>query len=472
MAAKRQHPPRLTTTDRTLSVAIDNYAPTAALPTLSAIVGGDQRKSSNSLHAVSNQEKLFYMGRSVNNDDLGPRFTSRKPIIRRSDTLGVCNSNFFESGNHSFYNLENKSPLLYKRTASMKYSSPATKQQAPSKALADPSRRNCRMHRSFNDPQKHSDLRKDMIIETKKCHSLGDETDSLLESKQKLSPHFRSANVSLENDIYRFPSNSKNQLTPDKEIDALNFFTRKLSSQSLEEKQYSFKRDSKHTNSFYLSPNSTNEEFKVSRSAHLTHDKRQHSSGSIRTRSFREALNNSRKSKSFINEPRILLERSPIPANRRDSKIGATIDDIKCSPMQSDNFILIPDSVRAIAESRKSSNIDISETDSSDIIRPFQENRRKSSVLPIDKKKSTDLSENNNNFNNDDFLRKRNKIVCIILTVFCSLVFASVFVVVFTLTHSTDAPVQNHTRKVYTFSRDRHIPIHYNNGKYKQYCKH
>lgn len=456
----KRHPPRLTATDRTLSVAIENYAPVQTSPTLSAIVSNDPKKSSTSLHNISKPEKLFYMGRSTNNDELGARLSSQKPIIKRSDTLGICNASLYESGNYLVHKLEKKSPsMLTKRTSSMRQDSAATKEYSISNnsELPDPTRRNCRMHRSFKDLKKTSDQRKDIIIETIKYHSFGDEADNLLDANQKLSEHFRSANVSLENDTYRSASNSRNQLSPDNEIDAIQSLTYKLSSQSLEEKQYSFQRNTKHAHSFYISPNTTSEEFKIACNPRLQYDRRQILS--MRSRSFRDVIDTSKKSKNFINDSRIVLDRSPIMENRRASKILASIDDIKYSPRLSDNLLFTPDNILSTAESRKSSTIDISELDSSDIIRPYHENRRK---------KSSALSVNHEVCNNEEFLRKRNTIFCIILTVLCSLVFVCMFVVIFTLTHSTDAQVQNQTRKVYTFSkdrvasRDRVIPIHYN----------
>ena len=57
-------------------------------------------------------------------------------------------------------------------------------------------------------------------------------------------------------------------------------------------------------------------------------------------------------------------------------------------------------------------------------------------------------------------ITKRKRIVCIVMTVFLSLVVFSVLAVVLTLTHSQVAQVQNQTRHVYTFARDSR-PIHY-----------
>ncbi|CAO1316750.1 unnamed protein product [Diamesa hyperborea] len=57
-------------------------------------------------------------------------------------------------------------------------------------------------------------------------------------------------------------------------------------------------------------------------------------------------------------------------------------------------------------------------------------------------------------------ITKRKRIVCLVMTVFLSLVVFSVLAVVLTLTHSQVAQVQNQTRHVYTFARDSR-PIHY-----------
>lgn len=58
--------------------------------------------------------------------------------------------------------------------------------------------------------------------------------------------------------------------------------------------------------------------------------------------------------------------------------------------------------------------------------------------------------------------KKRKRIVCIVMTVFLSLVLFSILAVIVTLTHFSVAQVQNQTRQVYTFSRDS--PIHYTGG--------
>lgn len=496
-APAKRRPPRLASTDRTVSLAIDNYAPPP--PTISAMVNAhsmhktDQQMISPvllqpmSADAAHNRAKLFYMGRSTNSishDDYHTHYGQRKPAIRRSDTLGV--HNFAGGGSGGMYEMEatgvssfrnDKSPaMMAKRTASMRHSSvhPNDVKGADGKTAAE--RRSCKMHRSFNDQLRKPQIelnRKEIIIETIKCHSLGDEADTVTEAKRKLSPKFNSANVSLEKDIYRSRSNSRNQLAPEDDLDAIESISRKHSSQSLEDKQFNFQRGSKYTHSFYLNPNSavSGEDFPiVTYSPRPVQDRRQHSA-SMRSRPYRETLASTKKSKSFVGETHRVFERSPVAGNRRDSKAFATVEDAKRSPrLSTGNNLLTPDGIVAIGESRKSSNMDISELDYDEIIRLYQENRRKSSLAPIAgvcsdkklKKKSIDL--NSDTDVNEDFMRKRKKIVCIIVTVFLGLVFASVFVVVFTLTHSIDAQVHNQTKKVYTFSRDREMPIHYNSG--------
>lgn len=481
----KRRPPRLTTSDRTISVAVDNYVPVP----VSAIT---IEKS-----PVLGFEKIFYMGRStgsIDYDDYQPQFV-RKPALKRSDTLGVHSSTMYEmKKTHSFHANDphtveiqlTPSPSTSKRTSSMRHSSVypnefkivdaaaavATTSNDPQwkiavgKVMTDArDRRNCKMHRSFHDPTVRKPVveqrNKDVIIETVKCHSLGDEDivasgGSSGEVTRKLVPKFNSANVSLESDVFRSRSNSRNQLA-DSHDDILHS-PRKPSTESLD-KEYSFKRGAKNAQSVYLHPNSF-EEINVQRSFQ---DKRQHSA-SMRNRPYREPLGTTKKSKSFISETRRDYERSP---RRRDSTIFTT-EDARRSPRLSSNLLVPPDSIYN-SDSRKSSNKDISEMDYDAIVRVYQQSQRKTSMLSLDLKGSVKkpIADGLDTDECDALHRKRKKIMCIIVTVFLSLVFASVFVVVFTLTHSVDTQVHTsgHTKKVYTFSRDRDMPIHYN-GKF------
>lgn len=467
MSTKRR-PPRLTTSDRTISVAVDNYVPVP----VSAIT---IEKS-----PVLGFEKIFYMGRStgsIDYDEYQPQFV-RKPALKRSDTLGVHTSAMYEmKKTHSFHandpqhSLEiqlTPSPSTSKRTSSMRHSSVypnefkivdvAASHAAVAKAakvLTDArDRRNCKMHRSFHDPSvRKIDPRKEIVIETVKCHSLGDEetlASGSGESIRKVMPKFNSANVSLESEVFvRSRSNSRNQLD-DNAHEEIVHSPRKPSTESLD-KEYSFKRGSKNAQSVYLHPNSF-EEINMQRTFQ---DKRQHSA-SMRNRPFREPLGATKKSKSFISETRREYERSP---RRRDSTIFTT-EDARRSPRLSSN-LLVPDSIYS-GDSRKSSNKDISEMDYDAIVRVYQQSQRKTSMLSLDLKAAKKPIDGLETDECDALHRKRKKIMCIIVTVFLSLVFASVFVVVFTLTHSVDTQVQNQTKKVYTFSRDRDMPIHYN----------
>lgn len=473
MSTKRR-PPRLTTSDRTISVAVDNYVPVP----VSAIT---IEKS-----PVLGFEKIFYMGRStgsIDYDEYQPQFV-RKPVLKRSDTLGVHTSAMYEmKKTHSFHandphnSLEiqlTPSPSTSKRTSSMRHSSVypnefkivdvAASHAAVTKAakvLTDArDRRNCKMHRSFHDPSiRKVDPRKEIVIETVKCHSLGDEeplASGSGESIRKLGPKFNSTNVSLESEVFvRSRSNSRNQLD-DNGHDEIVHSPHKPSTESLD-KEYSFKRGSKNAQSFYLHPNSF-EEINMQRTFQ---DKRQHSA-SMRNRPYREPLGATKKSKSFISETRREYERSP---RRRDSTIFTT-EDARRSPRLSSN-LLVPDSIYS-SDSRKSSNKDISEMDYDAIVRVYQQSQRKTSMLSLDLKGAKKPIDGLDTDECDELHRKRKKIMCIIVTVFLSLVFASVFVVVFTLTHSVDTQVQNQTKKVYTFSRDRDMPIHYN-GEYSCY---
>lgn len=463
----KSRPPRLSSIDRTISMSIENYIPPPSAST-SKLVVRSAHNITDQLSKVEppilmqkdfNRYKLYHMNRSHNSvvAEEPPYFT-RKPTLKRSDTVNVHSDMMEMKKTHSFQSSMDVQPAI----AVISDMVPASKRAASFRLLPvyagdvklekkspiSSIRRSCKMHRSFNEQTRKVDQRKDVVIEAIKCHSLGDEDSSFPEVKKKLSPKFGTG-LSMEDEMYRSSSSSRNQST-DKVNDGDQSVTRKLSSQSLD-KQYKFQRGSKYSNSFYLTPNSPEE-----LTEHIQfREKRQHSA-SVRARPHRElySLGATKKSKSFINKPE--YERSPQPLQRRrDSAKIFTTENGKKSPCGN---LLIPESVHSI-ENR--SNLSAtSGLDYDSIIRVYQQNRRKSSVLPVEKKSKNPLDSSSSD---EELYRKRRKIICIIVTVFFSLLFASVFVVIFTLTHSVDTLVQNQTKKVYTFSRD--VPIHHN-GNY------
>ncbi|XP_037028760.1 uncharacterized protein LOC119068982 isoform X2 [Bradysia coprophila] len=454
----RSRPPRLATMDRTISMSIENY-----IPPPSASSSGVRSIHSINDHQIDqplsmpkdfNRYKLYHMNRSHNSvvSDEPPIFT-RKPLLKRSDTVNVHSDAMEMKKTHSFQSSMDVQPTIAvisdmvppsKRAASFRLLPVYVGDIKLDKKSPTPSiRRSCKMHRSFNEQTRKVDQRKENVIEAIKCHSLGDEDSNFPEVKKKLSPKF-STGLSMEDEVYRSGSSSRNH-SIDQITDGDHSVSRKLSSQSLD-KQYKFHRGSKYSHSFYLTPNSPEE---------LTEnipfrEKRQHSA-SVRARPHREmySLGATKKSKSFMNKPE--FERSPQSLQRRrDSSKIFTTENGKKSPCN----LLIPESVHSV-DSR--SNMSPTALDYDSIIRVYQQNRRKSSVLPVEKKTKNVLDATGSD---GELYRKRRKIICIIVTVFFSLLFASVFVVIFTLTHSVDTLVQNQTKKVYTFSRD--VPIHHN----------
>lgn len=370
-------------------------------------------------------------------------------------------------------------------------------------------RRNCRMHKSFHE--RRLDTKRESVIEAVKCHSLGDDgsdDDPLGGGKRKLSPKFNSANSSLENEVFHIRSNSRNKIeteaidvhdssatpptvaTPSmvaavkKVMPATNAAaTHKHSSHSLDKPHHSFRRIARATQSFYVNPNQF-EELRLQRAMQNAATaappsngsgitfagaaKRVHSA-SMRTKPFREALAETKKSKSFVADPFVEYDMS---GHRRDSKLFdagvSVISDVKKSPRLSSNAML-PDAT----------NFDGSDlTEYDGIMRAYRQNRNSSVVSggggaskkksSSKKKKSIDGEQGQEDEGNGESTRKRKRIVCIIVSVFLSLVLATVFVVVFTLTHSPVTQVPDHPRRVYTFAPgpvgNRDSPIHHYNS--------
>lgn len=539
----KKKPPKLKTGDRTMSLAIDNYSPGSAQSAVLAIdptlLTSDNvivspvniQKSSPPIASASTIQELkktniFYMensSSSLNNYTDYPHPHShhlpRKPSIRRSDTLDVYGTGLFEMRKtHSFNSNEAtvEDILMARRTNSMRHTTASNyphefdvvDDDAPLPPPAPPivttdstTRRNCRMHKSFHE--RRHEPKREQIIETVKCHSLGDDgsDDNLNGAKRKLSPKFNSANSSLENEVFHSHSrsNSRNKIeTEPSSIDAIEIATastpalqtkiksasHKHSSHSLDKPHHNFRRIARATQSFYLNPNQF-EELRLQRAMHGTSStaatgKRMHSA-SMRTKPFRETLGETKKSKSFITDP--FAEYDHKSPHRRDSKLFSgdpSVADVKKSPRLSSNLML-PDTMRTSYDSRKSSNFDGNDLDYDVIMRAYRQNRRKSSILSGTGGKKTKSSSKKKSIDDGgvgpgdvdedadaESTRKRKKIVCIIITVFLSLVFASIFVVVFTLTHSTVTQVQDQTRRVYTFAPgpvgSRDSPLHHYNA--------
>lgn len=452
--------------------------------------------------------------------------TTRKQNMRRSDTLDVYTAEMYEMRKTNSFNANEggsieEAIIASRRTGSMRNTGagyqhefdtieqkPVSPRQAHASEVphsTQQNRRNCRMHKSLYDPHRarHEHTKKEQSIDSMKCHSVGDDDEGAIGgAKRKLSPKFNSAGASLENDVFHIRSNSSRSTDEMEAIapgDVIEVSTmqkkvamqtaaiiaaapsgphiqqaHKHSSHSLD-KAHSFRRIARATQSFYLNPNAY-DELRLQRGGVAmpggsgVAGKKIHSA-SMRAKPFREALSEAKKSKSFVADPFLEYELSP---HRRDSKFVTGDVEIKKSPRLGAGDGIAAAAAIAIArasyEHRKASDFDPTGLDYDAIMRAYRQTRRKSSVTSAGKKKAAKKSsidaDTEDDVEDSESSRKRKKIVCIIITVFLSLVFASVFVVVFTLTHSTVSQGQNHTKKSYTFSRDMPLhSLHYNNGK-------
>lgn len=562
--------------DRTLSIAIENYASTSPsrfeidssqldsdivlTPTQSLASSHSATSASSAIQEFTRKSNIFYIDSSSNSLNNYPDYKhphthhlSRKPNIRRSDTLnlygtGVCDIRKAHSSNSNDASVDHLL-MMSRRTNSMRHTTAAAAAAAAaahshefsvvndasiipplpigtvgdvvivggiSTAPTSSNRRNCRMHKSFHE-RRHDTKRDAAVIETVKCHSLGDDgsDDELLNgAKRKLSPKFNSANSSLENEVFQTRSNSRNKIeTETIDVHDMSMIasvgvtpsvatvvakkvmpmagpgaTHKHSSHSLDKPHHNFRRIARATQSFYLNPNQY-EELRLQRamasaasvgSGSVTFAgaaKRVHSA-SLRTKPFRETLADTKKSKSFVSDPFAEYDMSP---HRRDSNLFdsgvSVISDAKKSPRLSSNLML-PDAMRQSYDGQKATNFDGSDMDYDGIMRAYRQNQRNSSIasgtakkkLSSKKKKSVDGATDGGEIGRDvgdgESTRKRKRIVCIIVTVFLSLVFASVFVVVFMWSHSTVTQIPDNTRRIFAPgpAGNRDSPIHHHNS--------
>lgn len=598
--------PKLKTGDRTLSLAVDNYLPGPSHqlqhqhPThqshlhqhvghiASGIAIDPNLLIDNNLiippplhqpHAVLSspiqefrKSNIFYLdgsNHSLNTNQYQTDFThpqhpqhphphthqmSRKPNIRRSDTLDVYGAyemrkaNSFNSNDMQTVGNTGDEMPMSRRTNSMRHNPQSTSAGPTSIATvgganfpyelddfgalpapAPPiltetggsgggnSRRNCRMHKSFHDRSRQHEIKLEKIVDatTIKCHSLGDDVadenvvggaagasivsgGGVSAGKRRLSPKFNSAESSLDNEVFHSRSGSRTKMesTSVETMDAIETATspttlaakkaiaavahKHPSSQSLDKPpHHSFRRIARATQSFYLNPAQA-DEIRIQRAMHgsqsvsaamvaATAAKRMHSA-SMRAKSFRDAVNEAKKSKSFVNDPFGVAAVS-----------AAAAAEYELSPRRRESFSDIKKSPR------------LSGNDDYDV-HAYRQNRRKSSLLSNGgtggggiggigsgstkkkgsaKKKSMDGTEMgidgvDTEGVDTESTRKRKRIVCILVSLFLSLVFAGVFVVVFTFTYSSMTQVSEHTKRVYTFAPgpgNRDMPIHHHNGK-------
>lgn len=570
----KKRPPKLKNVDRTISLAIDNYSPgssgivmdpsmmldedmlPAMVPPPMSVPVSDAKKSTifyvegaanfpeYHSHHVPHVPHVPLVGHApAGASVVAAAAAARKQNMRRSDTLDVYSAEMYEMRKTNSFNANDGGSIedainASRRTSSMRSTNaggydfdvieakPVSPRQSHGSELqhaGQPSRRNCRMHKSLYDPHRvrHEHAKKEHPINDLKCHSVGDDDDAVVigGAKRKLSPKLSSTGTSLENDVFHIRSNSSRSTVeldtaastgdivevstmPKKIVSTSSGIIQaqqqqaqqqpqqqahKHSSHSLD-KTHNFRRIARATQSFYLNPNSY-DELRLQRaqaSGAGAAGKKMHSA-SMRAKPFRETLTEAKKSKSFVADPFGEYELSP---HRRDSKFlgssaaagssGVEVGEIKKSPRLGMGLGLgASDGIAAAAaiaiarasyEHRKGSDFDPAGLDYDAIMRNYRQNRRKSSVVSSGKKKASKKNsiDADAELDGDDSesSRKRRKIVCIIVTVFLGIVFASAFVVVFTWTHSTISPVQNHTKKAPTYSRD--MPLHslHYNGKH------
>ncbi|GAB0097006.1 hypothetical protein DMENIID0001_125960 [Sergentomyia squamirostris] len=492
----KKRPPKLKNTDRTISITIENYKPPAPV----IVDGGMILEEIDNLppHPSSaplddyNPPNIFYVDGgstgAISYDDCPHSlYAARRGSFRRSDTLDVSATGMLQMRKtRSFHSNEPptvEDVLLARRTSNSVRNSLLYPNELTVAPLATPEhspasdRRNCSMHRSFNDPQKQRIMsRRDAM----KCHSFSENIyPADTDERRKEAIKFSSANVSLENELFRSRSNSRTREEDNVEI-RVEYSPRpaQLKRQmttavlSPEPSAHALSRSSRTAKSFYLSPSSYDELRSVS-PRRSPADARKVYSASMKHRLDKENLGlipagGAKKSKSFIADalpvPRAFeLERNISPYGWDRGKLFPTdeITKVQRSPRLTQS-IKLPET-RSSYESRRSSLgfETVGDVDYDAVLRSYRQShrtRRKSSVGTESQRKAKRATEFDES---DESVRKRKKIVCIITTVFVSLVFATVFVVIVSLAHSSGtSQTQSKSQKIYPANRG--LPLHYN----------
>ncbi|XP_050092778.1 uncharacterized protein LOC126575848 [Anopheles aquasalis] len=534
MEISKKRPPKLKSTDRTVSVRIDDYSPrsgaecnaqgsgigtgigTPILLDNSLILhqGPVEHLSPLPRQKLSPDPKVFFRNdaspTSLRVED--PWSIARKQF-RRSDTLHVYSpsmhqlrkaTSFHSRSNSGGSNSEDfvTAPIIrhssvrhthiYPREYMVKQDSGG---ENSSGRLEDEdaqhttvnyhhspnvgNRRNCHMHRSFNDQQKRntSFLRRDSV----KFHSLGEDIPTeVVQRSPRESKKFSSANASLENEIYRSRSNSRTEKKGESFSDFVirqnsKKYNKKNSATSLDKALpyaaasggESFRRSLiQHSQKHMLGPNSPlMDDLKQLKSPIFDQKK----SYSLRYKNGRpDARENfkAKKSKSFIVDleppPSAIISATNSPY--RKASIGLSTEEAEkiCKASRKlSSSLMLDDLGRADVSPIP---MDIMDINYGVIMKTYQMNRQKSinASRRKSRRKLTDSRKKfaDNSFDDDtESSKKRKRILCIVISVFLALALFSVLAVLLTLTHtSSSTSITTPTKTQYTFARD--TPIH------------
>ncbi|XP_049542016.1 uncharacterized protein LOC125955140 [Anopheles darlingi] len=526
MEISKKRPPKLKSGDRTVSVRIDNYSPRSGADSNAQGSGSGLLDSSLILHQspvehlspmprqkLSPDPKVFFHNEasptSLKVED--PWSIARKQF-RRSDTLHVYSPSMHQlrkaTSFHSRSNSGGSNSEEFVATPIIRHSSVrhthiypreyVVKQESggdnSSGRLEDEdgehttvkyhhspagSRRNCHMHRSFNDQQKRNTafLRRDSV----KFHSLGEDIPTeVVQRSPRESKKFSSANASLENEIYRSRSNSRTEKKGESFSDFVNRqnskkYSQKNSTTSLDKAlPYvaasgggSFRRSLiQHSQTHMLGPSSPlMDELKQLKSPIFDQKK----SYSLRYKNGRpDARENfkAKKSKSFIVDleppPSAIISATNSPYRKASIALSAeeTGKIYKASRKLSSSLMLDdlgrPD-VSPIP-------MDIMDINYGVIMKTYQMNRQKS-INASRRKSRRKLTDSRKKFGGNSFeddtesSKKRKRILCIVVSIFLALTLLSVLAVLLTFTHtSSSTSITTPTKTQYTFARD--TPIH------------
>lgn len=526
MEISKKRPPKLKSADRTVSVRIDNYSPGAGggsspimLDNSLIVHHSPIERLSPIAHQKHPESKAFFINESsptaIKVEDYGAH--PRKQF-RRSDTLHVYSPSMHQlrkaTSFHSRSNSGGSNPdeiiaapiirhssvrhsHIYPREYLIKQDSGGgtssgggeeEEEIRPAPAFVHSpnvsgNRRNCHMHRSFNDQQKRNAAftRRDSV----KFHSLGDDIPAeVVDRSPREIKKFSSANASLENEVYRSRSNSRTEKKTESFSDFVNRqnskkYNQKNSTTSLDKAlpyiggggPGSFRRSVlQHSNAHLLSPNPPfTDEFKPQKSPIFDQKK----SYSLRYKNGRDARETfkAKKSKSFmidLEPPPAIISGSSSPY--RKESVAFTPEEVdkiyKASRRLSPNPLLDLDIGREISPVP----MDIMDINYGVIMKTYQMNREKSMRKSRRKGDEKKLDYDEDTESN----RKRKRIACIVMTVFIALAIFSILAVIVTLTHTSAGPSQ--TKPTYTFARDTPIhaiptytmtkdsPKHYNGG--------
>lgn len=482
-------PPRLKSSDRTISVQIDNYTPASTSIVKPNINVRDRWRTPILLRVKNENSKIFYLDENINNKNyeliLQDNVNLPKYTYRRSDTLNINKpSQTVLRKTHSFHVDEQNVDRYINRESTMDNINIMSRQIGNQEKIQTTSfkgdkRRNCRMHRSLIVPNREklgNNSRKNIV----KYSSFNGETYE----NQCVMPKNIKINSnpdSVEETLYRVRSTRRNRREDDvyrnyNDIEYTRSQIPNINSEIMQKRLKFRQRGSQIDNNVYSHPSKA---FAISFQDSVTPE----------TQSFPKSNYYYKTENCDDNNlsPNVKLIGSKLNSSIDNTFIGVSLIHKNTLYNSSDirkhyknALFLHDDDINRSIDLKSSHSLEQSDkhVNNTNLTRSFRQRQHGLPNSEISSPIWTNMSNTleKKNLENkiiydqkkivieDEINHGRKKVICIIVTCFLSLVFTTIFIIVITLTqvNFNQRQTASYIRKS---SSTRDMPLHYNGKK-------